>query len=266
MLGFGVLVHIAHILGPFGRLFGPFLGPIVELKGSRGLFDTAKSSRTCSVATISLRLGVSPGFAGYFGRKMATFGPKLRRFGRAPPDLAPPPRAATGEFLAQNLDLARPLPRLQDGYMGKRSKALGRSNGQNGMERCLLLLVACCCLLNLWALWALLLCHPLPLTKKDRGRRDLLAKKTKVGASYPPTSLAPHPTPTLRGGNDGPLSNSLIQNADLVLFGQATVCTRGSRDTLGITVGTYAGKTVYKCIKQQSRSMQLIRQDPGVRV
>ena len=85
---------------------------MVELKGTRGLFDTVKSSRMCSVATISLRLGVSPGFGGCFGRKMAVFGPKLRRFGRAPTDLAPTPRAATGEFLAQNLDLARPPPRL----------------------------------------------------------------------------------------------------------------------------------------------------------
>ena len=55
--------------------------------------------------------------------------------------MAPPPRAATGEFLAQNLDLARAPPRLPDGYMGKRSEALGRSNGQNGTETC------CCCLL-----------------------------------------------------------------------------------------------------------------------
>ena len=46
---------------------------------------------------------------------MAVFGPKLRRFGRAPPDLVPTPRAATGECLAQNLDLARPVPRLKDG-------------------------------------------------------------------------------------------------------------------------------------------------------
>ena len=30
----------------------------------------------------------------------------------APPDLAPLPRGATGEFLAQNLDVARPPPRL----------------------------------------------------------------------------------------------------------------------------------------------------------
>ena len=83
----------------------------MELKGTRGLFDTAKSSGTCSVATVSLRFGVLPGFGSYFGHKMAVFGPKLRRFGRASPDLAPPPRAATGEFLAQNLDLARAPPR-----------------------------------------------------------------------------------------------------------------------------------------------------------
>ena len=107
----GVGAHCADF-GAFWRLFGPFLGHIVELKSTRGLFDTAKSSRTWPLATVSLRLGVSPGFGAYFGRKMAVFGPKLRRFGRAPPDLAPPPRAATGEFLAQNLDLARPPPRL----------------------------------------------------------------------------------------------------------------------------------------------------------
>ena len=114
----------------------------MELKGTRGLFDTAKASRTWVVATVCLRFGISPGFGNHFGRKMAVFGPNLRRLGRAPPDLAPPARAATGEFLAQNLDSARPPPRLQDGYMGKRSEALGRRDGQNGME-------TCCCLLLL---------------------------------------------------------------------------------------------------------------------
>ena len=121
----------------------------MQLKGTRGLFDTVKSSCTWHVPTVSLRLGASPGFGVYFGLKMAVFGPNLRRFGRAPPDLAPPPRGATGEFLPQNLDLARPPPKLHDIYMGKRSEALGRSNGQNGMETCLLLLVACCLLLLL---------------------------------------------------------------------------------------------------------------------
>ena len=113
----------------------------MELKGTRELFDTVKSSRTCSVATVSLSLGVLPEFGGYFGRKLAVFGPKVCRFGRVPPDLTPPPRAATGEFLAQNSDLATPPPRLQEGYMGRRSEASGRGNGQNGMETCLLLVV-----------------------------------------------------------------------------------------------------------------------------
>ena len=107
----GVGAHGADF-GAFWCLFGPFLRHIVELKGIRGLFDTVKSSRTRHVATVSLLLGVLPGFGGYFGRKKAVFGPKLRTFGRAPPDLAPPPRGATGEFLAQNLDLARPPPKL----------------------------------------------------------------------------------------------------------------------------------------------------------
>ena len=31
--------------------------------------------------------------------------------------------------------------------MGKKSEALGRNDGQNGMETCLLLRVACCLLL-----------------------------------------------------------------------------------------------------------------------
>ena len=90
----GVGAHCADF-GAFWRLFGPFLGHIVELKGTRVLFDTVKSSRTWNVAAVSVRLGVSAGFGGCFGRKMAGFGPKLHRFGRAPPDLAPPPRAAS---------------------------------------------------------------------------------------------------------------------------------------------------------------------------
>ena len=47
-----------------------------------------------------------------FGPKTSILGHKMRSFGRAPPDLAPPPRGATGEFLAENLDLARAPPRL----------------------------------------------------------------------------------------------------------------------------------------------------------
>ena len=73
---------------------------------------------------------------------MAVFGPKLREFGRAPPDLAPPPRPADAAFLAINLDLARAPPGLQDGYSRVEPGAMRRCNGQNGQEKCLLL-VAC---------------------------------------------------------------------------------------------------------------------------
>ena len=45
------------------------------------------------------------------GQKKAVLGHKMRIFGRAPPDLATPPLGATGEFLAQNLDLAKAPPR-----------------------------------------------------------------------------------------------------------------------------------------------------------
>ena len=79
----------------------------MELKATRGLFDTVKSSRTWNVATASLRLAVLTRFGGRLGQKRLFWGTKQRKFATAPPNLAPPPRAATGEFLAQNLDLAR---------------------------------------------------------------------------------------------------------------------------------------------------------------
>ena len=91
----GVGAHCADF-GAFWRFFGPFLGHFVELKDTRGLFETVKSSPTCGIANVSLRLGVLSGFGRCFGRKMAAIGPKLRRFGRAPPNLAPPPPAPTG--------------------------------------------------------------------------------------------------------------------------------------------------------------------------
>ena len=97
---------------PFLAIFGPFLRHIVELEGMKGLLVTGQLRRTCSVRTVCLRLAVLTGFRGRFGPKMAVLGHKLRSFGRPHPDLAPPPRGATGEFLAQNLDLARPAPRL----------------------------------------------------------------------------------------------------------------------------------------------------------
>ena len=87
-------------------------------RGARGQerpLVRGQSRRTWSVGTVCLRLAVLTGFRGRLGPKKAVLGHKMPSFGRAPPYLAPPPRGATGEFLAENLDLARPPPRLYDG-------------------------------------------------------------------------------------------------------------------------------------------------------
>ena len=50
----------------------------MELEGRKELVDTGKSSRTWNVPTVSLRLAVLNVFPGFFGPKMAVFGPKLQ--------------------------------------------------------------------------------------------------------------------------------------------------------------------------------------------
>ena len=50
----------------------------MELEGRKELVDTGKSSRTWSVPSVSLRLAVLNVFQGFFGPKMAVFGPKLQ--------------------------------------------------------------------------------------------------------------------------------------------------------------------------------------------
>ena len=50
----------------------------MELEGRKELVNTGKSSRTCSVPTVSLCLAVLNVFQGFFGPKMAVFGPKLQ--------------------------------------------------------------------------------------------------------------------------------------------------------------------------------------------
>ena len=50
----------------------------MESEGRKELVDTGKSSRTWSVPTVSLGLAVSNVFRGFFGPKMAVFGPKLQ--------------------------------------------------------------------------------------------------------------------------------------------------------------------------------------------
>ena len=50
----------------------------MELEGRKELVDTGKSSCMCSVPTASLRLAVLNVFQGFFGPKMAVFGPELQ--------------------------------------------------------------------------------------------------------------------------------------------------------------------------------------------
>ena len=50
----------------------------MELEGRNELDDTGKSSRTCSVPTVSLRLAALNVFQRFFGQKMAVFGLKLQ--------------------------------------------------------------------------------------------------------------------------------------------------------------------------------------------
>ena len=50
----------------------------MELEGRKELVNTGKSSHTCSVPTVSLRLAVLNVFQGFFGPKTAVFGPELQ--------------------------------------------------------------------------------------------------------------------------------------------------------------------------------------------
>ena len=61
-----------------GAFLGPFPGHMMELQGRKELVDTEKSSRTCLVCTVSLRLAVVNRFQSLFGPKMAVFAPRLQ--------------------------------------------------------------------------------------------------------------------------------------------------------------------------------------------
>ena len=67
----------------------------MELEGRKELVDTGKSSGTWSVPTVSLRMAVLNVFQGFFGPKMAIFGPKVQflklRFATCESRSRPPP-------------------------------------------------------------------------------------------------------------------------------------------------------------------------------
>ena len=76
---------------PFLVLFWPFLGNIVESQRNKEPLATARSRRTYSGPTISLRLAILNGFEGRFVPKKGVSGQKVRTFGTSPPNLVPPP-------------------------------------------------------------------------------------------------------------------------------------------------------------------------------
>ena len=109
----GCLTQTAHIQAIFSH-FWAFSRTYVGDRGQqRALGHGAiKAHVECSNGFPSFPLAILSGVWGRFGPKKAVLGHKMRSIGRAPPNLAPPPRGATGEFLARKLDLARAPPRL----------------------------------------------------------------------------------------------------------------------------------------------------------
>ena len=69
------------------------------LEGRKELVDTGESSRTCSAPTVSLRLAVLNVFQGFFGPKMAAFGPKLQFLKRRSATCESPSRPPPLSFL-----------------------------------------------------------------------------------------------------------------------------------------------------------------------
>ena len=77
--------------GPFWAILGPFVGHMVNMEVTKVLFGTSKASQSRHMQSIFYSFGALRGFCGSFERKRAVFGPKMHRFGRASPDLAPLP-------------------------------------------------------------------------------------------------------------------------------------------------------------------------------
>ena len=71
----------------------------MELEGRKGLVDTGGSSRAWSVPTVSLHLAVLNVFQGFFGPKMAVFGPELQFLKLRSATCEPRSRAPLSSFL-----------------------------------------------------------------------------------------------------------------------------------------------------------------------
>ena len=78
----------------------------MQLQGNKGLFCHEEVKAQGDYSNRLPSFGCFEWVLVLFWAKKGRFGAKMRSFGRAPPDLVPLPRGATGEFLAQILDLA----------------------------------------------------------------------------------------------------------------------------------------------------------------
>ena len=110
----GVGAHCADF-GALWRLLGPFLGHNVDFECRKAVLDTRKSSYTWATAIVSLLMGVLPGFGAILGEEWLFWAQNCADLGGHLPARRPRPWTATGESLAQSLDLARPPARLGDG-------------------------------------------------------------------------------------------------------------------------------------------------------
>ena len=79
----------------------------MELEGKKGLLVTVQSRRTCSVATVCLRLAVLSGFRGRFWAKKGCFGAVFAQVWDGTYRLGAPTRGATGEVLGSKLGFGK---------------------------------------------------------------------------------------------------------------------------------------------------------------
>ena len=121
----------------------------MELEGRKELVDTEKSSGTCSVPTIFLRLAVLNVFRGIFGPKMAVFGPKLQilklRSATCESRSWPPPLRFLLKLRVIVLHTHRYHPRKFHSNRKHHDGNLIFTHFARAAARCLLLLLAACC-------------------------------------------------------------------------------------------------------------------------
>ena len=121
----------------------------MELERRKELVDTGKSSRTWSVPTISLHLAVLNGFQGFFGPKMAVFGPKLQilklRSATCESRSRPPPLSFLLNLCVIVLHTHRYHPPKFHSNLKHHDGNLIFTHFARAAACCLLLLLAACC-------------------------------------------------------------------------------------------------------------------------